>query len=233
MLTKVTITGADDSVDPYSLVDISAKYPFVEWALLSSRASIGKPRFPSTLWIKELAALSAPIKVATHLCGAYVREYLLGDVKFKKEIFQLLCLSARIQINTHGVPHEFNEPLFIDALRNNYTIQHIFQYDDVNTNIINAAIQSKCVNVQALFDLSHGDGILPAHWPDPIAGIRCGYAGGLSPDNVEENIIKIENKTVGKPVWIDMETHVRSNNDRQFDLNKVVAVLDIAKHYIQ
>jgi hypothetical protein len=233
MLTKVTITGADDSVAPEDLVDLSAKYPFVEWALLSSRASIGKVRFPSTLWIKELMALNAPIKVATHLCGAYVREFLKGDTSFKKEIWNLLCMSARIQINTHGIEHEFNEEAFLHSLKASYTTQHILQYDDVNINIINACIKSKCINVQTLFDLSHGDGILPDVWPTPITGIRCGYAGGLSPDNVEANIHKISDLCKDTPFWIDMETHVRSNNDRQFDLAKVEAVLEISKQYIQ
>ena len=42
-LTGVTITGADDNVDPGVLADISAEYPWVEWGLLISKAPL-KPR---------------------------------------------------------------------------------------------------------------------------------------------------------------------------------------------
>jgi hypothetical protein len=36
ILDRVTITGADDDVDIGDLVDLSARYPFVEWGILSS-----------------------------------------------------------------------------------------------------------------------------------------------------------------------------------------------------
>lgn len=231
MLTKVTITGADDSVDPEELINLSYEYPFLEWAILVSRKSQGKRRFPSHEWMKELHDIGKDIPVAMHLCGDYVNEILMGDTKFRKEVQPIYVMSSRIQINTHGIKHPYDVKKLREVLNTHKSTKFIFQYDEVNTEILDAC--AGCSNAQALFDLSHGDGVLPNSWPDPIPGVHCGYAGGLSPDNVEDNIIRIENKTVGTPIWIDMETHVISNGDQLFDLKKVKAVLDIAKHYIQ
>jgi hypothetical protein len=32
-ITRVTITGADDKIQPEQLIDLSYKYCFVEWAI--------------------------------------------------------------------------------------------------------------------------------------------------------------------------------------------------------
>lgn len=101
----------------------------------------------------------------------------------------------------------------------------IFQFDGANRPIIDLALE-KGVNCSTLFDMSHGAGVLPKEWLVPVEGIRCGYAGGLSPENVVEQIKLIESKVGDYELWIDMETQIRSNNNQQFDLGKVVSVLE-------
>ena len=39
-LTRVTITGADDSVEPRALAELSEAFPFVEWGLLMSKGHV-------------------------------------------------------------------------------------------------------------------------------------------------------------------------------------------------
>jgi hypothetical protein len=109
--------------------------------------------------------------------------------------------------------------------------EFIFQFDNVNANLILQAKELQ-VNHSALFDLSHGIGKLPSAWPDLLPYTKCGYAGGLSPDNLREQMLRIEEKAGDTPVWIDMETHVRSDNDRQFNLAKVRRCLEIASEFI-
>ena len=72
--------------------------------------------------------------------------------------------------------------------------------------------------------MSGGAGILPNAWPQ-ARDCYCGYAGGLSPDNIEEQLPEIEKVAGEGPIWLDMETHVRSEDDRQFELAKVRQVL--------
>ena len=51
----VTLTGADESVEPMDLALLSDKYTFVEWGILFSQTRQGiEPRYPSYEWIEKL-----------------------------------------------------------------------------------------------------------------------------------------------------------------------------------
>lgn len=41
-LTRVTITGADDAVEPAELQALSHEFPFVEWGILHSYKRFGE-----------------------------------------------------------------------------------------------------------------------------------------------------------------------------------------------
>ena len=232
MITKVTITGADDSINPIDLISLSEKYPFVEWGILVSKKNFGTKRYPSMKWLSELYKIKEQfnIKLSCHLCGMYVRELLSGNDIALKDLSDLWNIFERVQINFHSIPHNYNTNM-INILLENNSKEFIFQYDDVNIELLNLAYKSG-VNCSALYDLSGGNGILPDVWNKPLENIKCGYAGGLSPDNIEEEI-NIINYVVGNiNTWIDMETHVRTNNDLLFDLNKVEKCLKISSKYI-
>lgn len=236
-LTKVTMTGADDSVQPERLFEISEIYPFVEWGLLVSRNSQGHNRFPSLKWLNRLNELDAKyfgaeLQYSCHLCGGYVREILMGDVRFIELLGDVWEMFQRVQINTHGIPHQYDMAKMAEALKEYKDKEYIFQYDNANASILNSSI-TQALNCSTLFDLSHGAGVLPDEWPVPISGIKCGYAGGLSPENVLEQIKLIESKVGDIEIWIDMETRVRSNNDKLLDLKKVEKVLAICAEFFQ
>lgn len=237
MITTVTITGADDSVAPQKLVDISAQYPFVEWGILVSRKSIGKPRFPSADWMSKLADLKIAnprLKLSMHLCGAYVREFLVGDGKFiTDELQRIHPMFQRIQLNTHGEPHEWNADavsMFMRVMRQTF----ILQYDNVNTDLLETLRKNfpEVTNIETLFDMSHGAGIAPSEWPKHLDFVRCGYAGGLGPDNLEREMLRIQDASFQKDVWIDMETKVRTADDSALDIRKVLECLNIASKYV-
>ena len=59
MLNKVTITGADDETPIVALIELSAKFPFVEWGILVSLKSEGGPRFPSRVWMDAFSTAAA------------------------------------------------------------------------------------------------------------------------------------------------------------------------------
>ncbi len=224
------MTGADDSISPKDLFSISERYPFVEWGILVSRNSQGNNRFPSKSWMDELAELvkrdNPEMKLSCHLCGRYVNEVLLGSDRFADEIGKIWSLFKRVQINTHGIKHPFEREAVVDLKSFNKEI--IFQFDGANKTILDIAI-SGGVDCSTLFDMSHGAGVLPKEWLIPIDGVRCGYAGGLSPENVFEQVKLIESKVGNYELWIDMETQIRSDSDQRFDLEKVVSVLESVK----
>ena len=77
--------------------------------------------------------------------------------------------------------------------------------------------------IEYLFDESGGRG-KRGDWPDPwpvLPGMRCGYAGGLGPDNVDEALEFVERHPDAR-IWLDMESGVRTND--WMDLEKVEAV---------
>ena len=217
-LTTVSITGADDKVDPKDLAELSRKYPFVEWAILLSSTAIGKPRFPTLDWIQNLSKYD--LNLAGHLCGYYVRNFVeSGDDSFKIVSGRF----KRFQINFHAEEY-LPDNSFISRL--DLAHQWIFQMDGVNENLYYNLRDAS--NIVPIFDTSFGTGVFSGDWRDPIADY-CGYAGGINPDNIESVIENISSKT-GSKFWIDMESGVRTNNE--FDLAKVEKCLEIASKYV-
>lgn len=237
MINRVTITGADNSIEPDDLLRLSAKYKFVEWGILLSRSRTGTERFPSVEWLNYLAESNSmfQMNLSAHVCGGWVRELVNGQNPCGTGLpTNFLRECARMQLNFHAEKRDFSDD-FIQLVK---IMQPdvILQMDGVNDAILTKFIehnQNSFQQVNALFDLSHGEGVLPDSWPKPIPHVCCGYAGGLGPDNLDEQMDKISNITGHIPVWVDMETKVRSNNDRQFDLEKVERCLEIASKYIR
>lgn len=239
MLKVVTITGADNSIKPEQLINLSKDYPFVEWAILFSRSQQGGRRFPSLTWVNDLVNLKIDVMpqmaLSMHLCGAYVREFLVGNIDFiSSELSGAWPHFNRVQINTHGEQHKIDAVKLIEAMNIWPEKEFIFQYDNVKVHslALELAVANKA-NCSALFDLSHGAGLLPEAWPEPLYGVKCGYAGGISPDNIQEQIKAVEEQADELETWIDMETHVRSDQDRLFDINKVDSCLRQASPFVK
>lgn len=218
LLTKVTATGPDDTTSVLKLVDLVSMFPKAEIGILVSPGSLnsGRSRFPSTSWMKSLyGAASRPNhsllgRFSLHLCGGYVTEFLSGK---PENVVQLLNTYAkmfsRVQINTHGktTSGALSIVMVEDSIRalKKLGVEVIFQRDGVNNHIFDLLMLRKSVdNISTLFDLSAGAGILPRSWPNAIPGAKCGYAGGLSQENVTENIAKIEAMRP-QEYWIDAE----------------------------
>ncbi len=238
-LTKVTVTGADDSVDPVKLIELGRKYPFAEFGILMSSKNAGSQRYPSTPWVWSLAETVAEFipnnSFSSHICGGWVRDIMVGKWSILDRHGVYMDIFDRIQLNFHSTAHLINEKAFIKGLYNECLAgtQFIFQHDGVNNRFLTIAERAG-FNAVPLFDRSGGLGILPDVWPsaDPFDH-GAGYAGGLSPDNVADELRKIEKVCGDKEIWIDAETHLRSNNDQQFDLAKVEAFLKAAEPFVK
>lgn len=234
-LSKVTITGADDSIKPHELTYLSTEYPYVEWAILLSRKQEGGNRFPSLKWIEELDSITYDknINLSGHICGSWVREILTGYSSFVTERPTIYEMFNRFQLNFHAENLEYGEIAFTKAVVElGKGREVILQNDGVNGFLIDLCMQHK-LYIAALHDGSHGAGSLPKFWPNYIDGINNGYAGGLSADNVKEELEKIAEIVGDKEIWIDVETRVRSNNDQQFDLDKVEQFLINCKDWVK
>lgn len=247
-IKKVTVTGASDDTSISDMIEIQKRFPFVEWGILYSKSQQGRSnRFPSLHYISKLSHCQNhtindkfPLNLSIHLCGSVVETILtqsfpagldLGWTPQEADTFGdlvfFVCYAPiqRIQINTHGERYKYNlnaiESYLIHAKPD---IEFIAQYDNEN-DYIHELYAKGYKNISALYDLSHGAGVLPDKWEKPLEGIFTGYAGGLSPDNLEQELKKLD-EVVTEPIWIDAETWLRTND--LFDLDKVVKFLEIA-----
>lgn len=233
MLNTVTITGADDNTPISWILDMSDKYPFVEWAILVSSRLEGSRRFPSRGWCSAFSQRVASrgmdgrsTAVSMHVCGQWVRDLLRGRLDWNS-LPEVRIVADRVQVNTHA-EELISTSRMMDQIEVLYGKQFIVQLDGVNDHLFDAAWERK-LNVSGLFDCSHGAGVLPKDWPTPRDHSRYyGYAGGLGPENVVEQIENIRIARRNLDFWIDMEGRVRDGMER-LDLAKVERVLHLCK----
>lgn len=230
-LMRVTFTGVDENTNLEQLKTVSSIYPYVEWGILYSEnpsGRLGFNRFPSQQWFVENKEKIEAIKnetgasFALHICGGAVKTLLSGENVF---LPQILALFNRVQIN------------LIYKEKNLTDLQNLFlAYPDINFitqhNKANESLYGKveAKNHQILFDSSGGRGITSDHWQNPLSDKLYGYAGGLGPENIKEQLINIEKASNNKQFWIDMENKVRT--DDIFDLSKCEQVLVAVNHQI-
>lgn len=232
-LDRVTITGADDSVEPIDLFDIAKEFPFVEWAILFSGSRSGMPRYPSRAWIEKMvpAARRRLLAISAHLCGRYVRDAIVGHPSWWTEYPEVSMMFQRVQINTHGEKVSSLAAAFSQILDRDH--EFILQHDGANNTLVEFLISlPENSNVVAFYDLSSGAGVLPKEgWGKPLCRYT-GYAGGLSPENVAAQLERIQAVAGEARIWIDVETRVRTPDDEKLDLDLVRKFLKAAEPFV-
>lgn len=228
MLTRVTISGADDGVNPADLAALSWRFPFVEWGILFSAKREGTLRYPSGEWRDGLFdAWSVPsgweMKLSAHFCGALARTLLSGD---GDPLDVAGAHFRRAQLNGFSDADPAEVPRLAESRSD---VEFILQCKAPLFVQSAAAIARGCKNVTALYDVSGGTGATPLAWPASLLDLRLGYAGGINPDNVLDVLSAIG--PVSHDFWIDMESGVRT--DDQFDLAKARKVLELTAPYVR
>ena len=232
MIERVTFTGADDTVSPEAIEEISREFTFVEWGiLLGPKTDTGFPRFPSQTWISSLSKVSkeTPMNLSAHWCEPLVWEFVSNGKSFDKirEENNIPNIFKRTQINTHGMKYTFT-PSFIEEMKKHPEMEFILQIDGINDDFVSAI---NLPNVSLLQDYSSGSGIFENYWGH-WQNKKYGYSGGLNIDTLPEAMdLWLERPNNSPIAWIDMESGVRSGtplangNQSVFDLQKVEEVL--------
>lgn len=209
-ILSVTFTGADEKTDLDAVANVDA-----EIGILYSANPESRNRYPRKEWITE-AVKSLP-RASLHVCGRKARANLLSDTTIA-EGFQ------RIQVNGKVEPQEL---VSIGEMYPKHRI--ITQYvDRPNHNM--PLLELQLPNHELLIDASGGRGTLPKSWNPPKTYKRIGYAGGLGPDNIKEQLDLIF-PVASFDFWIDMETSVRV--DDWFSIDKINQCLQNINEYIE
>lgn len=223
-LQRVSLTGADDRTALDELLGLTAKHPFVEWAVLYTPRSLGAPRNPGQTWREAFFAELAP-QSAVHLCGALAFEQLLSD-----ELPLDVLKAPRMQLNINARRKDFDDEQVLAVYRKALDVSEsiILQYHSDSATLIEAFLASLAdadrPRVHVLVDASRGTGTVPDAWPWPasLENAYLGFAGGLGPSN-SKTVAQVLQQ-FNRPFWIDMESGIRTEN--QFDIEKVKAVLE-------
>src|SRR5215831_12922234 len=223
MLRRVTLTGADDSVEPGEVLALGHEYPFVELGILVGSQE-GKHRFPSAKWLMRFADIAARAKrqVALHVCG----KILDGILKRGECVCPYLGAFERMQLNFHGEPanaggHSLEEhpdarvamdrkkvfDNIVAAGRATGVHELIVQLDGVNNWILDGLVLHG-IRASGLYDVSHGSGTKPAAWPTPNVRWKIGFAGGIGPETIAEDLAQIAKAAGRQDFWIDMESNL-------------------------
>lgn len=218
----VTLTGADETVEPQALAELSAEFPFVEWAILIAADREGRPRFPHAAWRQAVETLPG-LNRSAHLCGGALKAFVDSDPVLLSELeaFQRIQLNFNAQRLNAGV----QAGLLAATQRMAEArpeVRVITQHNKANVLVWRE--YEALPNTQVLFDASGGNGVLPASWPLPLPGRVCGYAGGLGPDTIQEALPGVSKAVGDQAHWIDMESRLRV--DERFDLDKCRQVLE-------
>lgn len=221
MLNRVTFTGVDDRTNVNDLVDLTKRFPFVEFGVLISKGNTNRSvvnRYPNATIFKKLK--NKGLNLSCHLCGSVARNIVKKDDW--NEFFDLLSkdyeIFNRFQLNVSGVKgfsrdiHFIEEKDFIIQLKEDMSLYNA--YKDLP-------------NVFGFQDNSGGVGRFEDNWLD--SDRYFGYAGGLNIDNVE-SVIRDLYVVNNADFWIDMETSVRTFD--WFDINKCEQILKVCEPYV-
>lgn len=228
-LTYCTLTGVDSRTDLDAIATLSAEYPIVEWGLLYSPKRQGLPgRYPSVVMLQRLLLeLPADIRLALHVCGSGVPDLLADADAVVCELADMVeARGGRIQLNFNHSSGDVAIDALERFLQRRPHLRVITQRNAANAGVWEAL--SDCENHSILFDASGGRGVSPDVWPAPLHPARCGYAGGLSPENLLTQLQGIEAVAGNATTWIDMEGSLRLRDeigDDWFNLARARAVL--------
>lgn len=224
----LTITGADDDIDPKDLTDISKEFPFVEWGILFSESQNGQKRYPSKLWREALYArcMSSdfPVNISAHVCGKMTDRVLEQQDLLVSE---LDIFYRRIQFNR---TNDSNQKALLKYISGTST-QCILPFNTNTKSVLESDIGDLTKRISILYDASGGRGVSPDVWPEHNNNfLRCGYAGGINEENVEKHLETLTKRYGQAPFWIDLETGAR-DMENNFSLDIVNRILMKASRY--
>jgi len=209
----------------------------------------GDPRFPTEEWVNKVAEVAnssgGKMTLAAHLCGKRCMEILDGDDTFVSTLFDRGF--RRVQVNatarnavdiSQGNTLEYVQSLW-SVISKHPELEFIIQRNQETKPLYEGLLTNRSQkrgpagvllsNITMLVDESKGTGIRGKDWPNPPQEYDIGYAGGIGPDNLQSILKEVIVAGNGRPIWIDMETSVRSikNGNDIFDLEKCYKCIEI------
>ena len=247
-LRYITCSDPREFNDIHDIVKLGQLSPRVEIAIQAhpSKMSSGMPRYEWTneliKFVKSLAFYnSRNINLAVHVNREWCAEIcktgklpheLQTILSQRYTLFPCKPVICRIQLNVPAdVVPDANVGKMLNMMDDNREYKFIIQYN-ANTAGLVKQLHNHYVPFSPLYDASGGRGLSPDSWRAPVfrSGAQ-GYSGGLSPENVAENLDKISAVVpAGRDVWIDAEGKLKTDN--KFDIARAQQYIMNAENWL-
>lgn len=235
-LRYITCSDPRETVPVETLLRLSQYNPIVEIAVQAhpSKMSIGMPR---NQWfnrlLKESLLMPKAPNLAVHVnmewCDNFCKGLIVPEIKDWLLLTRTdgIPVIRRWQINIYGSKTKnFYADKIANLLHDFSNNEFIFQYGNSEYDRMRK-LDDTGANFSILYDTSGGRGELAKTWQAPVFKNHYqGYAGGLSTENVIENLKKIARVAGPRTdIWIDAEGKLKNPETKIFDIN-------LAKQYI-
>ncbi|MBP1532071.1 MAG: hypothetical protein ILA52_01050 [Alphaproteobacteria bacterium] len=239
-LKFVTCSGANEYTSIKEMLKLSWDYPQIEFGIQVCGAKGGAGSSRRDWLIKLMRTVSRfdddmlP-NLALHInkdwvesCGAGIcpedLTFLLMAYNYRyNKIFK------RVQLNFKIGRDKWPDMQSLEKIMNSYSQEFILSYNESNADYINEMKNRGKARFVCLYDDSHGEGIIPEKRKSPaFDDVEQGYAGGLSPDNVVQELEKINLVVPEKTsIWIDAEGKLKGE-DGHLSIDKCREFVDKA-----
>lgn len=246
-IVKVSMIGANEHLPQQDIVDFIRAYPLAEIGIGVSCGKGGR-RTERFNYVKSLQALvdkkcfpGRNGTIALHVNGNgkdgengwpyQVLNGILPDDLFEMMYFPKMSM----QVNHYGydIPTKNAKNLATSTdlwrkitSRTRLTLSYsekTKEYIQEFENSLKELHDSHILKWDILYDASFGNGQMVNEYAPPVyRGIRQGYAGGFSPDNIKtelEKILAAQTYNDAK-VWIDAEGKLKTDDGKTLDLSK-------------
>jgi phosphoribosylanthranilate isomerase len=234
-IQRVVLSGVDDQCRYRDMAELSNDFlGFVQFGILVGREQ-GIPRYPSHNWIRSIPK-DMNLSLSLHLCGGWAESFCgrgyLDSIKLIESLEQRF---DHVQINcVDSSPRIESLASNVKSMRGQRFIIQSRHRDDAMISVLRNPYVGGIPDhdVSPLYDESRGKGVVGDWKRSSIAsdhGVAVGYAGGLTPENLEEELRKISDVAFGHQVWIDAESGLRTKS--RFDINKARKFVEIASRF--
>lgn len=236
-VVRVSCCGANELLSIEEVVDFLNKYPNVEIGIGVSKekCQFGSQRMNWILLLqKKLTHNNGKSRIAFHVNGGWAKE-IAKMGRLPKELVQLIWENngtPRIQLNVIGSGYSLDKqsptPLanLIQIMEEKQSARFIIPCNDKSLNFI-SSLQKFTDEFDVLYDASFGFGKQAENYYSFFPNQFQGYAGGLSAENIETELAKIDlvQSCLAK-IWVDAEGKLRKDNCNTLDLDKAKLFVD-------
>jgi len=238
-IVKVSCCSANERADKDEIIKFLLKNPNIEVGacFMREKLELYSPRYNWIMSVvKELPSTGSG-KLTLHVGGDWARD-IVKTGKLPRAMANIVDkanypIQVQLNIADRGRtyieetdPNKFAKLISSNAEQNK--ARFTLQYYSTSAPFIEDLLKVTD-NFDVLYDGSFGHGKQAAQYQSLFPNQLQGYAGGLSPDNIADELSKINAlQTIRVPIWVDAEGKLSDEKRNTIDLDKAQKFIDNA-----